>query len=334
MAKAKVAALKFSKTKIKIFCSEMLGTILVLGGMVIFIIQPDVYMQAFSGGLKIFVLNVLPALFPFFFFTKLLTSFGFASKLGKVFAKPMKKLFRTPAVSGYVFVMSLLSGYPIGAKLTADLFENQFITRDEALSLTAFCSTSGPLFILGTVGGFFENYKFALLLLLTNYLSAFLNGFIYRNKKTVEEDFLPQTTVDKAMGSIIYDSIISILIVGGFIAIFNMIADMLSNLGVSSFVGNAFDKVFSFAPRGSGYALFVGIIEMTRGSLLLSDFGANTVTACLTSFILAFGGLGIAMQSITFLQKCKISALDYLLRKLTQSVIACVLAIPLSFLLL
>lgn len=334
MIKAKVGALISSKKKVKILCSELIGTLLVLGGMIIFIIQPDVYMQAFSGGLKIFVLNVLPALFPFFFFTKLLTSFGFASKLGKLFSKPMKKLYRTPSVSGYVFVMSLLSGYPIGAKLTADLFENQFITKKDALSLTAFCSTSGPLFILGSVGGFFGNYKFALLLLLTNYLSAFFNGFLYRNKKSDAEDFLPQTSVDKTLGNIIYDSIISILIVGGFIAIFNMIADMLSNLGVSEFVGNVFDKVFSFAPRGSGYALFVGLIEMTRGSLLLSDFGANTVTACLTSFILSFGGLGIAMQSITFLQKCKISAFDYLLRKMTQSFIACVLAIPLSFLLL
>lgn len=330
MLKSKVNALKINKHKIKVIGSELFGTLLVLGGMIIFIIQPDVYMKAFSSGLKIFVLNVLPALFPFFFFNRLLTSFGFASKLGKLFSRPMKKLYRTPAVSGYVFTMSLLSGYPIGAKLTADLYASNFISKKDALAITSFCSTSGPLFILGTVCGFFDNYKFALLLLLTNYFSAFLNGFIYRNKKTDTGDSIPQISVDKAMGSIIYDSIISIFIVGGFIAIFNMIADMLSNLGVSSFVGNIFDKIFSFVPSGTGYAFFVGLIEMTRGSILLSDFGTNTLTACLTSFILAFGGLGIAFQSITFLQKCNISTFDYLLRKFTQSVIACILAIPLS----
>lgn len=334
MIKAKVAKLKLNRQKIKVFGSEITGTILVLVGMIIFIIQPDIYMQAFSGGLKIFVLNVLPALFPFFFFNKLLTSFGFASKLGKLLSRPMKKLYRTPAVSGYVFTMSLLSGYPIGAKLTADLYSSNFISKNDALAMTAFCSTSGPLFILGTVSGFFDNYKFALILLLTNYLSAFLNGFIYRNKKSDNNDYIPQISVDKAMGSVIYDSIISILIVGGFIAIFNMIADMVSNLGISAFVGNIFDKTFSFVPSGTGYAVFVGLIEMTRGSLLLSDFGTNTLTACLTSFILSFGGLGIAMQSITFLQKCNVSTFDYLLRKFSQSVIATVLAIPLSLVML
>lgn len=334
MIKAKFAKITANKSKFKVISSSVIGTILVLIGMIIFIVQPDIYMQAFSSGLKLFVLNVLPALFPFLFFNKLLTSFGFATKIGKVLSKPMKKLYNTPSISGYVLTMSLLSGYPIGAKLTSDLYFNGYVTKHDALAMTAFCSTSGPLFVLGTVGGIFGDYKFAVLLLLTNYLSAFFNGFIYRNKRFEEKYTAPDISVDKTLGDIIYDSIISVLIVGGFIAIFNMIADMLANLGFSTVVGNVFDKIFGFVPSGSGYAFFMGIIEMTRGSVLLADFGTNTVTACLTSFILAFGGVGIAMQSITFLQKCNVSMFDYFIRKFTQAIIATILAIPLSLLML
>lgn len=331
MYKLKSLAISFKKNKIKSKVSLYIQIALILAGMILFIVKPDVYIKSFSNGLLLFCKSVLPSLFPFIFFTKLLTSKGVASRIGKILGKPFKKLYKTNEASGYVFTMSILSGYPIGASITSDLFSANIIDKEDALAISSFCSTSGPLFILGTINGFFDNYKFALLLLITNYLSALINGLVYR-KKTVSKGQITITNNETTLSNIIQTSINSILVVGGFIALFNMFADMLLNLGIVGFFGSLINKVFVNLPTDIGTSFLVGIIEMTRGCLMLSAYEVNSINAALCSFILSFGGIGIAMQSITFLQRCNISAFDYFLRKFSQATIALVLSIPLCFL--
>jgi nucleoside recognition membrane protein YjiH len=77
--------------------------------------------------------------------------------------------------------MSVLSGYPVGAKLTADFYEKGLITKGQACRITTFTSTSGPLFIVGTVGiGMFHSAKLGIIILLSHFIGAILNGLIYR----------------------------------------------------------------------------------------------------------------------------------------------------------
>ena len=44
--------------------------------------------------------------------------------MGKLLKKPISRLYNAPSQSGYILVMSLLSGYPVGAKLIDDFYEN------------------------------------------------------------------------------------------------------------------------------------------------------------------------------------------------------------------
>ena len=52
----------------------------------------------------------------------------------------------------FPFIMSVLSGYPMGAKVVGDLKRSGEITLREAKRLMSFCSTSGPAFMAGAVG--------------------------------------------------------------------------------------------------------------------------------------------------------------------------------------
>ena len=47
----------------------------------------------------LFAKNVAPALFPFFFFTKLLTGLGGANAMGKLLKKPISRLYNAPSQS-------------------------------------------------------------------------------------------------------------------------------------------------------------------------------------------------------------------------------------------
>lgn len=102
-------------------------------------------------GLKLWANNVVPSLFPFFIATNLLSHTDVINHISKHCNKIMKPLFNVPGESAYAFIIGLISGYPVGAKIVTDLRNNNLCTKDEAERMLCFTNNSGPLFIIGTV---------------------------------------------------------------------------------------------------------------------------------------------------------------------------------------
>ena len=137
----------FQTNKNNSFLFDAVFTLAILGIMMIIISNPTTYTNGTIEGLRLFVFAVLPGLFPFMFLVKLLTEIGFIFQITSKLDKFSYKIFGTPGVSIYAFFMSILSGYPIGAKIIADLYQKQLITQKEAQKMSVFCTTSGPIFI-------------------------------------------------------------------------------------------------------------------------------------------------------------------------------------------
>ncbi len=244
--------------------------------------------------------------------------------MGLALKKPLKKLFNAPALSGYVLIMSMLCGYPVGAKLTADFYEQGLIDQTEARAISAFTSTSGPLFVVGTVGvGMLQSKSAGFIILISHYLAAILNGFIFRAKKSesVSLPAIPQINYDKTLSNSMTSSIVSVAIVGGYIAVFNMILDLFFDIGLISVLARPLTLLGVNIRLGEG--IFASVVEITKGSLLLSKSGFPLKTvAPLCALGITFGGLSITLQSLTFLAKCKISPVFYLLGKTVQGITA------------
>ena len=301
---------------------------------------PEKYVQSVYNGTLLFAVNVLPAMFPFFFFSGLLTSLGAADALACVFDRPMRKLFKVPPVGAYVFSISILSGYPVGAKLLADLYSANRLSSKECAKISTFTSTSGPLFIVGTVGTAMLCNKLAGYIILFSHVSgALLNGLLYRNIKTENTSAVPASALisyDNLLSEGITSALKSVLIVGGYIAVFNMIADALSDTGLFGIITFPLQLVKASEDTLScANALITGIIEVTRGCLELSRTGLGpALTATCACFLISFGGLSVTLQSLTFLSKCKIKAGFYLLSKLTQAIVSCGICLPVCLLIL
>ena len=153
------------------------------------IISPAKFIKEGLNGISAWAFNVLPSVLPFMFFTKALSSLGQIEKLTRPFQHVTKTLFNTPPISFYAFFMAILSGYPVGSKMIADLYMQGKITKNEAFRMSAFCSTSGPMFIIGAVGvGMFKSSIISYILFLSHVFSAFLNGLIYR-KHGLKNDY-------------------------------------------------------------------------------------------------------------------------------------------------
>ena len=169
---------------------KFMFSLLILFFIASMIISPAKYIAQGLNGISAWALNVLPSVLPFMFFTKALSSLGQIEKLTRPFQRVSKTLFNTPPISFYTFFMAILSGYPVGSKMIADLYIQGKISKDEAYRMSAFCSTSGPMFIIGAVGvGMFKSSLVGYILFISHSLSAFLNGLIYRKLGCKKSDY-------------------------------------------------------------------------------------------------------------------------------------------------
>ena len=183
----KIAVLKLNKnkkilSKINSYKKQIFITIFLLTFSLLFVINSSKYISVTIDGILLYGTKILPTLLPFFFVTKVLSNFNFIYAVCNQFSFLTKLLFNTKAISSYIFFMSIISGYPVGAKLTTEFYENKIIDKNDAQKILSFCSTSGPLFIIGTVGvGFFYNQFLGIIIFFIHVISSILNGIIYRN---------------------------------------------------------------------------------------------------------------------------------------------------------
>ena len=316
----------------KIKKQNIIISIFVLLLIICLIAIPDVSISACLNGLVVWATNILPALFPFFLFTKLLGEFGLITELSKYISPFTKKLYNTSGISGYIYIMSIMSGYPVGAKLTSDLYEKKCIDIGEAHRIVSFTSTSGPLFILGTVAiGMFGNKTLGYTILLSHFLGSLLNGILYRNYMIKQKSNLDTKITHTPSNNILEESMIgsikSIMIVGGYISIFFMIITIVNTFNIYNPILFLLSKISPNTPIKPIISVLNGIIELTRGCLDLSlcNLPIQT-TAIILSGIISFGGISINLQALTFLKKMKINLKFYFLQKFTHTILSMILA--------
>ncbi len=99
-------------------------------------------LTAATNGLTLWATCVVPSLFPFFVITNLLSHTKVVDFTGKLLDKLMRPLFNVPGIGGFAFVMGLISGYPVGAKIVSDFREKGLVTKDEGERLLTFTNNS------------------------------------------------------------------------------------------------------------------------------------------------------------------------------------------------
>lgn len=295
--------------------------------MAMFLIFPTRYAESVREGISLWAASVLPATFPFLFLTALFTKMKPYGFLSRMIARPAGKLFRISGAGGCAAVMSALSGYPVGAKTVCDLFERGAVTENETFRLACLCSTSGPMFFVGTVGCMMFQSAGAGWILLISHLSAvYAVCFILRffgEKRAPASLPVFRAEGANALYDSLYQAVISILCVGGFIALFYAFGQILADLGIFTLLG---------APFGNGplcEAAFRGLLEMTSGCAIASG-EKSPLSLALCCFLITFGGMCVLCQQIAYLSRTGIKILPFLAVKLLQAILAALICFALS----
>ena len=284
-------------------------------------------------GIELWFACVLPSLFPYFFITYAISSLSITEKVFSLFSPVSRKMFNLSGQTGYAFLLSIISGYPVGAKTVADLYLTNKIEKTEAERALAICSTSSPTFLIASIGGItFNNSLFGLMLFLCHILSAIITGVIFSFYKRKDKPKpSPKNHVQKngnILSDGIYSSVISILTVGGTIALFSLFTDVILDLKILSPLARLLTLLTKDENLSNG--LLIGLFECTKGIKILSSSGISFLALPVTASICGFGGLSIITQSLAFAKKAKIKTAPFILAKITAAALNFIIGLIIS----
>jgi len=333
---------KNAKSKSSDFIVTIFAFILIL----VLLTNPSKYAKNTLEGLLLFCTSVLPGLFPFMFLTKILTSLTSVQKLSLKCGKLTQKLFSSPGIGAYTLLLSNLSGYPVGAKIIGDLHSNNIITDADAKKMICYSLTSGPAFVIGTVGALmFKNIMVGIVIFISHLISNIISGILFcKSKKhnfqtqntqsSFTENFSQYSSIDKILSESMFSTVQSILLVGGFISVFYCLSEILIDLKVFEILSFPLSKLLEFigAPGEMANGVMSGIIEVTRGCKELSNYFEqypvlSTSFACM---LISFSGLSIIFQSKAFLSATQIKTRFLIGSKSVHAILSFVVCLILS----
>ena len=324
----------------KFFIPALIVLFLILG----IILFPNDSLNAAKEGLNIWTTVLIPSLLPFIIGANLIVDLKIVDIIGFIINPITKFIFNVSGKGALVFVISTLSGYPVGSKLASELRINKEISKSEAQRLVSFCSTSGPLFIIGSVAtGMFQNSSLGYLMILCHYLGSISVGLLFRNygkeilsksntsiKSNIKSIINYKNSENKGFfvlfGDAVHNGVNTLLMVGGFVIVFSVIFKVLSLFNVVTFISNLLHLPLSLlgVSKELCHALISGLFEMTIGCNNISSVSnaSEAIKVSLCSFLIGFSGLSILAQCCNFLAKTDINTNIYIFSKFLHGVVA------------
>lgn len=258
-----------------------------------------------SEGLSLAVSRVLPTAFPFMILTSLVEVYSRPALIGKISAF-IGWIFGIPSCTAGALIIGNVSGFPIGAKLSVDLYKTGVVSRSTCERLIAYSNTPSPAFVVGVVGSsLFGSGEIGMLLLISLFAGNIIAAQFFRQK----EDKCDNTQVISRQTYSFVESVksagsASVTLIS-FIVIFSVLTGFVRDY-------------VSFLPLRDIIILFLEVTNATSHiTSTLADF--PLISIALTAFSLGFGGLSVMAQTSAFTSDTDISVFTYFKIKLLSA---------------
>lgn len=298
----------------------------------IFIIQiilaPKICIDGAINGAVLFFYKVFPSLFSFLIVANIIISCDGISIYARLFGKALCHPLKLPKSCSFTLIISMLCGYPLGAKYACDLYENKSINHYTLQRLLNIASNSSPLFMLGSVGiSMFKSSSIGYIFLMSNLISCMIMGIILPcTQNYADTDYIKNSSGSKGTSigifkSSIENSIETCLSIGGFVTAFSVLNNILNHNSMFNFITMKISNILGISNDVISGTL-LGIVEMTNGCNLVSISHGNIyLKIFIVSFLFTFSGFSIISQVYSFTYKFNISIKIYMLRKVLHGII-------------
>lgn len=316
--------------------------------------------QASLKGLSIWWDVLFPALFPFFVIAEIMLGLGIVHFFGMLLDPMMRPIFRIPGIGGFVMAMGFASGYPIGARLTSQLWTQRLVNREEGERLVAFTTSSDPIFLIGAVAvGFFHDAALAGVLAAAHYGSALLIGFLMRfhGKPGKHADeyrqpafaSLPEASPGqplwrrafetmhharmndgRTLGTMLQQALASglsmIFVIGGLVVFFSVVMEVMASAKVMSLFYAAIESVLGVfgLPLPLAEAVASGFFEVTLGAKAAGAAAGVPLVyqVAIAAWVLSWGGLSVHAQIISLLHHTNLRYAPFVAARFVHGLLA------------
>lgn len=278
------------------------------------LLNKSLVFETISYSLEIWVNNLVPTMFPFFIISDILISYHITNYIPKFLKKYLKSIFNVSEQCISIFLLSIFSGFPAGARNVRTLYDKKLISSSEANRILMFNHFANPLFVLGTVGVLFLNNElYGYLILLSHYMGNIIVGILFRNIY-YSDNINYKLVIDKSQNfssvliKAIKSSIDTLLLILGTLTCFLIISSLIINkINVNCYLD----------------AIIKGILEMTMGLKSISLLHIDPVyKVVISTMFISFGGFAVHLQVLSQLVDTNISYRPFLLARMLHALIS------------
>lgn len=268
---------------------------------------------------------VIPSLFPFFVLSKIIIPYISLFPCPKFLKRLIERVFYLPYYTIFVILLGFMSGYPSGAKMARDMFDQDLLNSRQTAKLLPIANNCSPLFIVGTIGaGLFKSIKLGVFLLLIHWVSGLIaalitgklansldsgrkdNNYSAQKGRGYNQEYIKRdantTSLSALLPASIEEAAILCIKVSGYIVFFAVISELLSLLGVFLILGRCFSLLFTGGSQTAAYSEFLtsllkGFMEITSGAQAIYSLKSIQLNVQLAAVSIIFGFAGFSVHT-------------------------------------
>ncbi len=315
----------FGAVKIKKFVPLFLSFFFIS----ILLIFPSYCVEGVLKGLENTCRILIPSLFPYMVLSSFIMRSGADRYIGKIFAPITKILFNLPPVCSSAIILSLIGGFPVGAKCVQLLYKDKKITAEQAQRMMLFCICSGPAFLITAIGAvMLHNIEAGIILYITQIFSCIIigicTGICSRIKRSnSDSENLSENnagTRSSAVTAILEassDGAESVILMTALVVVFSLLLNVYSKSGAADLL-TSFFGIFGIQARESEIIIPI-ISEVT---MACNEIKELSLPVWYFSLAAGFGGICVHMQIFGILRDVPIKRGKYILFRLINAVIS------------
>ena len=290
------------------------GTLLIfVSSLCIVIFFSPMISEEMKKGLLLCYTAIIPSIFPFSILADLMLSYMHFELI-----LPLRRAFsRLFKINGYAisaFAIGLLCGFPLGVKISRDLYISGKISKNECERLIGFSNNASPAFVISGVGyALFGSIRIGVFLYILSFTSSILSGILFSVNEKPGTEAKIQSQIEFSLADSIKNAAFSSLTICGFISIFSVFIGFLRTLSMPC------------------YALpfLASLLEVGNAAKIISESATlpYALKLSLAAFAISFSGFSVHLQAKSLLDGTNISMTKYYLMKLFTAVLSFSLAL-------
>lgn len=283
--------------------------------IVFFVLCPAKATEASLNGIMLWYHNIFPVLFPCIIISNI------------VLGTELLDGFKDSKLMIIVLIACGLSlGFPVGGKLTADLYKRKYINYNQANYIFPLINNISPSFVASVMLSQCLNMQDMtavtfIILYAPSAIMALYYGIKYKQHNNTKKEKIKRASRFRINMQIIDAGIISgfetLIKLCGYIVVFSIIVQIIKLISYN-------DALI--------VSLVTGLVEVTNGvvNVGLLDTALDT-KYILSMFLASFGGLSCFAQAKSIMYDTDISPMNYMLTKILLSAVTVILSILVLF---